>query len=114
MLIILGGSRSSNKSGYKVRRWTDHNHAQILEPIGSTRLNSHPIIDFVIICNFPFSHTIQTVNDLSSDQLLVVLRFKVNDFQLDTTQAFFANWRILVYVIENMDTPPSEIQSAED
>lgn len=58
------GCPRSNAYGMQLRRWADQNFAQILPPLQ----NSNSIIDFAITRNFIFSYTIQTVNDLSSDE----------------------------------------------
>lgn len=75
------------------------------------------LLIFAITRNFPFPHTIQTVNDFSSDHLAVMLKFDVGYdriYDLDIPQAYLVDWDDYAHVLRNIKTPLTEIHSADD
>lgn len=56
-------------------------------------------INYAIICNSPFPHTIQSVNNLSSDHLPVVIRFDVDNYLLNIPEIFSINWDNLSHTL---------------
>lgn len=76
--------------------------------------NSHFITDVGITINFSYLHIIQKMNDLPSDHIPLALRFYVGSFKLDIPPVLSVDLDVFVYILQDMESPPTVFHFADD
>ncbi|GIX98063.1 RNA-directed DNA polymerase from mobile element jockey, partial [Caerostris extrusa] len=92
---------------------------QIIAPNTHTHLSqqaraSHTILDFALFKNIPFTHSIETLNDLSSDHLPIVIKIDINGTPRSAPQLHTTNWNNFNFYLQNTPLPISKITNTND
>ncbi|GIY95285.1 RNA-directed DNA polymerase from mobile element jockey [Caerostris extrusa] len=98
----------SNRRDIKIIAPNTHTH------LSQQARASHTILDFALFKNIPFTHSIETFNDLSSDHLPIVIKIDINCTPRSAPQLHTTNWNNFNFYLQNTPLPISKIKNTSD
>lgn len=114
---INWGNHHTSKYGKYFYDWTQSSGTRVIAPPSPTHFSarSRPtIIDLALFKNIPFPFDIETIQNLNSDHLPVILRLQTASITLEGAKNLSTNWNTFSEILADKPLPLLPLNSIDD